>query len=113
MTDDDPNESYEVVPIEPGPHGSPEGWWAVKRNDFVAKIVRIWSPETQLRSEKARNWRAFLGFTSVQSKVAGLPGWGGRIRTSAWGNQNPLPYHLATPQLTCPESGGTIAARIP
>ena len=25
------------------------------------------------------------------------PGWGGRIRTSAWRNQNPLPYHLATP----------------
>jgi hypothetical protein len=21
MTDDDPNEAYEVVPIEPGPHG--------------------------------------------------------------------------------------------
>jgi hypothetical protein len=33
-------------------------------------------------------------------------GWGGRIRTSAWGNQNPLPYHLATPQ-SCLESGGT------
>ena len=27
----------------------------------------------------------------------GMPGWGGRIRTSAWRNQNPLPYHLATP----------------
>ena len=27
-------------------------------------------------------------------------GWGGRIRTSAWRNQNPLPYRLATPQLT-------------
>jgi hypothetical protein len=27
-----------------------------------------------------------------------LPGWGGRIRTSAWRNQNPLPYRLATPQ---------------
>jgi hypothetical protein len=26
------------------------------------------------------------------------PGWGGRIRTSVWRNQNPLPYHLATPQ---------------
>jgi hypothetical protein len=26
------------------------------------------------------------------------PGWGGRIRTSAWRNQNPLPYRLATPQ---------------
>ena len=24
-------------------------------------------------------------------------GWGGRIRTSAWWNQNPLPYRLATP----------------
>ena len=24
-------------------------------------------------------------------------GWGGRIRTSVWRNQNPLPYHLATP----------------
>ena len=25
-------------------------------------------------------------------------GWGGRIRTYGWRNQNPLPYHLATPQ---------------
>ena len=25
-------------------------------------------------------------------------GWGGRIRTSAWRYQKPLPYHLATPQ---------------
>ncbi len=24
-------------------------------------------------------------------------GWGGRVRTSEWRNQNPLPYHLATP----------------
>ena len=27
-------------------------------------------------------------------------GWGGRVRTFAWRNQNPLPYHLATPQNT-------------
>ena len=27
-----------------------------------------------------------------------LCGWGGRIRTSVWRDQNPLPYHLATPQ---------------
>jgi hypothetical protein len=26
-------------------------------------------------------------------------GWGGRIRTSVWRDQNPLPYRLATPQL--------------
>src|ERR1700741_4977980 len=32
---------------------------------------------------------------SPKSRVVG---WGGRIRTSAWWNQNPLPYHLATPQ---------------
>src|SRR5712664_2409210 len=25
-------------------------------------------------------------------------GWGARIRTWEWRNQNPLPYHLATPQ---------------
>src|SRR4249920_559985 len=27
-----------------------------------------------------------------------LNGWGGRIRTSVWRDQNPLPYRLATPQ---------------
>ena len=29
--------------------------------------------------------------------VDGEYGWGGRVRTSAWRNQSPLPYHLATP----------------
>jgi hypothetical protein len=32
MTSDDPNEAYEVVPIEAGPNGPPKGWWTVKRN---------------------------------------------------------------------------------
>ena len=42
-------------------------------------------------------------------------GWGGRIRTSVWRNQNPLPYRLATPHRparppmradhTCPLAG--------
>ena len=27
-----------------------------------------------------------------------LRGWGAWIRTREWRNQNPLPYHLATPQ---------------
>ena len=26
-----------------------------------------------------------------------LKNWGGRVRTSEWRDQNPLPYHLATP----------------
>jgi hypothetical protein len=34
---DDPNEAYEVVPIEPGPHGPPEGWWTVKRHGLPVK----------------------------------------------------------------------------
>ncbi len=28
----------------------------------------------------------------------GTVGWGGRIRTYVWQDQNPLPYHIATPQ---------------
>ena len=31
-------------------------------------------------------------------------GWGARIRTWEWRNQNPLPYHLATPH----QARGTI-----
>ena len=34
---DDPNEAYEVVPIESGPHGPREGWWTVKRNGLVVR----------------------------------------------------------------------------
>jgi hypothetical protein len=34
---------------------------------------------------------------------AGMRGWGGRDRTSEWGNQNPLPYRLATPQQAASE----------
>jgi len=30
---DDPNEAYEVMPIEPGPYGPPSGWWTVKRRN--------------------------------------------------------------------------------
>ena len=36
-------------------------------------------------------------------------GWGGRIRTSAWRYQKPLPYRLATPQRRCLASLGRSA----
>ena len=36
-----------------------------------------------------------------------MAGWGGRIRTSVWRNQNPLPYHLATPH----QDTGSCAGR--
>ena len=32
------------------------------------------------------------------SEMKNRNGWGGRIRTLEWRDQNPLPYHLATPQ---------------
>jgi hypothetical protein len=35
MSDDDPNEAYDVVPIEPGAQGPPKGWWTVKRNGLT------------------------------------------------------------------------------
>jgi hypothetical protein len=35
MTNDDPNEVYEVMPIEPGPRRPPKGWWIVKRNGLL------------------------------------------------------------------------------
>jgi hypothetical protein len=38
-----------------------------------------------------------------------LAGWGARIRTWEWRNQNPLPYHLATPHrgyMYCEVAGG-------
>src|SRR5215472_15418433 len=34
----------------------------------------------------------------MAKKQGVFAGWGGRIRTSVSRNQNPLPYHLATPQ---------------
>jgi hypothetical protein len=37
----------------------------------------------------------FLGGPGVGTTNAGLTGWGGRIRTSAWWNQNPLRCGLA------------------
>ena len=40
--------------------------------------------------------------------VARSVGWGGRIRTSAWRNQNPLPYHLATPHHRRPTDGTPV-----
>ena len=65
---------------------------------FRSENAQNRSPETGGQFAKARHWRAFLRVSGIASPSAGMPGWGGRIRTSAWWNQNPLPYHLATPQ---------------
>jgi hypothetical protein len=35
-----PNEGYEVVPIEPGPHGPLRGWLTVVRNGMPVRVFR-------------------------------------------------------------------------
>src|ERR1700761_5444378 len=70
--------------------------------------------------ETRRRWlmRGHVGGFAAKRKrpgETGLAGWGGRIRTSEWRNQNPLPYHLATPQsgigaVGPPRAGRTITA---
>jgi hypothetical protein len=37
MTDDDPSEAYEGVPIEPGPHRPPRTWWTVERDGLPVR----------------------------------------------------------------------------
>ena len=37
MSDDDPNEAYQVGPIEPGRNGPPKGWWTVTRNSIPVR----------------------------------------------------------------------------
>ena len=57
-------------------------------------------PRTSHASESTIQVRRLL------SLVYGVVvGWGGRIRTSEWRDQNPLPYHLATPQLSIGDPG--------
>ena len=52
----------------------------------------------------------FLAMLEWNFVETGLTGWGARIRTWEWRNQNPLPYHLATPQQV-PESRGQLPSR--
>jgi hypothetical protein len=46
-----------------------------------------------------KKWRTRVSLRKIIDSPENS-GWGGRIRTSAWRNQNPLPYRLATPQLS-------------
>ena len=56
-------------------------------------------------TEKVPDVRGFRVCFWYSYEETGLGGWGARIRTWEWRNQNPLPYHLATPQQV-PESRG-------
>jgi hypothetical protein len=51
---------------------------------FIPGSGQIWSPETNDQLAKARCRRAFLRLPRTASLKAGLPGWGGRIRTATF-----------------------------
>src|SRR5919199_4450999 len=56
-----------------------------------------WNPLTTWRNTKTDHDGAALPY-QVPENTLNFAGWGGRIRTSLWRNQNPLPYRLGTPQ---------------
>jgi hypothetical protein len=55
---------------------------------FRSENAQNRSPETGGQLAKARHWRAFLRVSGTISPSAGLPGWGGKIRTSIWRVRN-------------------------
>jgi hypothetical protein len=69
VTDDDPNEAYEVVPIELGPHGPPKGWWTVKRNGTPVKHFP--GTEKAHRLATDREYRASLVAGKAWEKAKG------------------------------------------
>src|SRR6266540_1394355 len=68
------------------------------------------------RYPKSRGTAPFRQAVPHLAVETGLGGWGARIRTWEWRNQNPLPYHLATPHrvnMYGEMAGGTIPAHPP
>ena len=63
----------------------------------VESHFRATSCGTMMRRRAVQQFPSEADFVSNFNLVEAF-GWGGRDRTSAWGNQNPLPYRLATPQ---------------
>ena len=69
VSDDDPNEAYEVVPIEPASRGPPNGWWTVKRNGLPVKHFP--GREKAQRYATDREYRASLGGGKPWEKAKG------------------------------------------
>jgi hypothetical protein len=69
MTNHDPNEAYEVVPVASGQHGTPEGWWTVKRNGIAVRHFP--SKEKAQRYATDPEYRASLVSAKVWQKAKG------------------------------------------
>ena len=77
--------------IDAGSDAPASGQDSSRRHHFVSRLNI---------SGKTGRFPAASACRPAQGMCARLrkSGWGGRVRTSEWRNQNPLPYHLATPQ---------------
>lgn len=69
MSDDDPNDAYEVVPTEPASHGPPNGWWTVKRNGLPVRHFP--GKEKAQRYATDREYRASLAGGKLWEKAKG------------------------------------------
>ena len=67
--DNDPNEAYEVVRIEPGPHGPPKGWWTVKRKSIPVRYFP--GKENAQRFASDPEYRASLVTVKTWEKANG------------------------------------------
>src|SRR5215472_15672115 len=70
--------------------------FAPKRTSYSGKRTRFRPGDGPIGALLRGNVVRFPAMRKPPVETA-LAGWGGRIRTSEWRNQNPLPYHLATP----------------
>ena len=89
------------------------GMFQSMRGDFcrhTQRKKRVGHTETNTVLEKPAVCGLFATFSQV-FEITALFGWGGRDRTSEWGNQNPLPYRLATPQPGCARASSSSRGR--
>ena len=71
MTDDDPSEAYEVVPIAETRRGPPHGWWTVKRNGVPVRHFP--GKEKAERYATDPDYRASLQTKKAPEKAKGSP----------------------------------------
>src|SRR5262249_28182601 len=78
----------------------------------MRRLGARWRPSPYQRHGRLSLTRGNVASSRACGKNAAetaLSGWGARIRTWEWRNQNPLPYHLATPQ-SAPDHTGRRGA---
>jgi hypothetical protein len=83
----------------------PDHWRHVREADMLALTWKSYDGKAfEIRQAKTGEplWvpahkELRIGVENRRGEIRLSAGWGARIRTWEWRNQNPLPYHLATP----------------